>query len=187
MSTPKILDRDRWSTPPALIDGVSEFMGSRPAIDLAANASNKVSDSWVGEQELTLTRDSYTLTQPLMRGLLSVDPTGIAGIIGDGWAWLNPPYSRGNMARFTAWAAAYVEAGGTVALCSRPDMSTTWYQQNVLPHASRILAPETRVHFIPPPGLDGDGPAFAAIVTIMRAGNGRAVQPVAWRVEEWPT
>ena len=169
----KIYDRDRWATPQHVVDAVAEVLGGPPQIDLAASEHNAKADEYIAENFahlLYLDEDITPYRVDLSDGLFSLDPRVLAGQH-YGWAWLNPPYSRGNMEKFTAWAAEYVEHGGTIALCHRPDFSAGWYQKNVLPHAYMLLLPSKRIRFIPPDGVEGSSPNFAAVITVMQDGN----------------
>lgn len=165
--------RDRWATPQRVVDAVAKVLGGPPEIDLAASEQNAKAFRYVTEGFVYPVFNDECLTPcqvNLENGLFSLEPEGVAGE-SYGWAWLNPPYSRGNMERFTAWAAEYVEHGGTVALCHRPDFSTSWYQDNVLPHARMLLLPSKRIHFIPPDGIEGRSSNFAAVITVMQGGD----------------
>ena len=149
-------DRDRWSTPKSVVDAVSNLLRSRPAIDLAASPHNAVADVYFTEKHGGLLSQAPYIVYNSMRNREICN-----------WAWLNPPYSRGNMELFTEWAARYVESGGVVALCHRPDLSTKWYLENVLPYAKALLVPSKRIRFIPPDGVSESAPNFAALITIM--------------------
>jgi len=169
----KVYTRDRWATPQRVVDAVARILGEPPEIDLAASEQNTKAAGYVTESFVHIAFSDECLDPcrvNLENGLFSLDPEDVAGVF-DGWAWLNPPYSRGNMERFTAWAAEYVNHGGTVALCHRPDFSTSWYQDNVLPHAKMLLLPSKRIHFIPPDGIKGSSSNFAAVITVMRGGD----------------
>lgn len=167
----KVNTRDRWATPQRVVDAVAEFLGEQPEIDLAASERNAKAAEYITESFAYLAFSSPTpIRVELSDGLFGLDPKVLAAAV-RGWAWLNPPYSRGNMERFTAWAAEYVEHGGTVALCHRPDFSTSWYQDNVLPHARMLLFPSKRIHFIPPDGIEGSSSNFAAVITVMQGGQ----------------
>lgn len=169
----EIHDRDRWATPQHVVDAVAEVLGGPPEIDLAASDQNTKAARYVTEGFVYPVFRDEGLTPyrvNLKDGLFSLSPEETAGEH-YGWAWLNPPYSRGNMERFTSWAAEYVEHGGTIALCHRPDFSAGWYQKNVLPYAYMLLLPSKRIRFIPPDGIEGSSPSFAAVVTVMQSGN----------------
>lgn len=167
----KVNTRDRWATPQRVVDAVSWILGEPPEIDLSASECNAKAEEYITESFAYLAFSSPTpIRIELSDGLFSLDPEAMASATSS-WAWLNPPYSRGNMERFTAWASKYVEHGGTVALCHRPDFSAGWYQKNVLPHASAMLLPSKRIHFIPPDGVEGSSSNFAAVITVMQGGH----------------
>lgn len=173
----KVHARDRWATPQGVVDAVAKVLGGPPKIDLAASEHNAKARTYVTEQFAHLARRHESLALfrvELEDGLFSLDPKDVVASTYS-WAWLNPPYSRGNMERFTAWAAEYVKHGGAVALCHRPDFSTSWYQDNVLPHARMLLLPSKRIHFIPPDGIEGSSSNFAAVITVMQGGDGEQV------------
>lgn len=140
--------RDRWATPQRVVDAVAKVLGGPPEIDLAASDHNAKAAEYLTEfSHCVMVGDEgpAPFKMGLQEGLFDLSPRGMAESSA-GWAWLNPPYSRGNMERFTAWAAEYVEHGGTVALCHRPDLSTSWYQDNVLPYAKMLLLPSKRIY-----------------------------------------
>lgn len=169
----KVNARDRWATPQQVVDAVAKVLGEQPEIDLAASEHNAKARTYVTDHFAHLARRGESLALfrvELEEGLFSLDPKDVVASTYS-WAWLNPPYSRGNMERFTSWASKYVEHGGTVALCHRPDFSAGWYQDNVLPHASMLLLPSKRIRFIPPDGIGGSSSNFAAVITVMQGGD----------------
>lgn len=136
----KTTTRDLWETPGYVIDALSEIMGSRPVIDLAANAGNAKADEFIEDCD--------------GGGLLALDPSEVAGRFGqNGWAFCNPPYSRGNLPAFTAWCADYARAGGAVIMLIPHAHGTRYWQENVRPVERAWFIPSRRVKFDPPGGV----------------------------------
>lgn len=158
----EVRPKDRWMTPPDLLRKISEIMGSDPWIDLACSEENALATSWVGEHAAVILGERMDLNE----GLFSLDPREIAER-STGWAWLNPPYSRGNMPVFTDWLRRYVDAGGTAILCSMMAPTAGWYQRNVRPHAHYVIVPTRRVQFIAPEGVRSSSAMHATILTKM--------------------
>lgn len=133
--------RDSWETPWNVVDAVAAFMGRPPWMDLCASAENSKAVQWIGE--------TAAEGGPLQRW----DPEEMGRRCGpDDWFWLNPPYSRAAILSILTWAAVAAEHGATIAVLVNIDKSTRWYRA-ILPRIRCELVPQTRIQFIPPPGV----------------------------------
>ena len=85
-------------------------------------------------------------------------------------AFMNPPYSRGNIGQWTAKARREAEAGRVaVAGLIKADPSTLWWQRDVM-QASVLLFCDRRVRFIDPSlGKPTGSPTFASCIAIWDA------------------
>lgn len=121
-------DRDRWCTPPHVIEMARASMGG---IDLDV-ASNERAQGIVQAAEwysLDVGRDGLELPWA-------------------GKVWCNPPYSRGAVDAFASKALAEMERGGVSALVVLVNSSTSagWWQ--MLASAARgIVFPNKRLSF----------------------------------------
>lgn len=176
MSTlPQVTERDLWATPQAVVDAVAGVMmttmGVVPYIDLACSPDNakahyRITESvhdWRVPSDWEL--DAMTSEDEGLFGFCPMTAARLMRI--HHWAWLNPPYSRGNLPRFTAWAAAFAQYGGTVALCVPASHSDSWWRENVTPHARMILQPDRRIQFEPPPGVEPSSNSGQNAIVIM--------------------
>lgn len=152
----QIATRDRWATPSVLVDAVAhlEFGGTPPIVDLCCTDENAKAEAKITE-ELNLFRLS-----PVEMASWMKSPTC--------WAWMNPPFSRGNLPMFTRWGRAFVEAGGTLAVLTPARMSDGWFRKNIYMHAHTILIPHRRIAFEPPEGVSASSSRDNHCVTIMR-------------------
>lgn len=171
-----IFERDKWATPQSLVDAVGRiaFGGQAPTYDLCASKENTKARYFCseGEENLFDYLDIFT-----GHPYVTIPPSA--------WAWMNPPYSRGNLHRFCK--AAYEIAGNMpVAVLTPAMMSDGWYRDFLAPRAQQILVPTSRVQFIPPPGVKASGTAQNHIVTILRGGadGDPVVKFFDWRGEK---
>lgn len=171
MNTPQVTERDLWATPQAVVDAVWSVMGRAPYIDLACSPGNAKANYRITESVHDWRLPSgwdVDATYSEDRGLFGICPITAAELMDlHAWAWLNPPYSRGNLPRFTAWAASFAQAGGTVALCVPSSHSDSWWRKNVAPHARMILQPDRRIQFDPPAGVTPSSNSGQNAVVIM--------------------
>lgn len=184
-------DRDCWETPQSLVDAVAAILGGPPLVDLCASKDNAKARYYVSKGGYIMdaddTRDPRTRGS---NGLFEIPPKDIVGWVANfdefSWAWMNPPYSRGNIDKFTAWAADYARAGGNVAVLTPASFSDGWFVRNIAPMASRYLLPTKRVQFVPPKGIQGGRPNGHHVVSILQPLHchnhiGTQVQHFDWR------
>lgn len=179
----KIIPKDRWMTPPDLIRQVSEIMGSDPWIDLACSEENALAASWVGEHEAVILGDRMTLDE----GLLSLDPREIAERAA-GWAFMNPPYSRGNLPVFAKKA---IEASAYFPVFMLiPFVPCDKWWGEVLDQSTAyegVLLPRRRVNFVPPEGVKPSSQPSQHCIVVLdnRKPSGAIVSvPYMLRLEE---
>lgn len=184
---PTITARDLWATPPALVEAVTGIMGAPPIVDLTALPNNAKAGFWYAQTakdshvppdwpQVPAVDDQSLFGSECTSGLLSINPAILAATIPrSAWAWMNPPYSKGNLPAFTAWARAFAEAGGTVALCVPASQSDGWWRENVAPICRMILIPDRRVQFVAPEDIEAsgnDGQNAVAILSRARPWDG---------------
>lgn len=102
--------------------GIAQF-----AIDLAASFDNRKAPQWLAEDDNALS--------PRWKW---------ADEIGDGWGWLNPPYTN-----IGSWAEKCIETsidGGKVALLVPASVGSNWFRDSVFPFAY-VLALNGRISF----------------------------------------
>lgn len=157
-------NRDHWATPQHVVDAVSAVMGRAPIIDLCASADNAKAELWIGEYESHVPE----LDNPT-DGLLSIPPEWIVDeyLGASEWAWLQPPYSHGNMPKFTSYAADLVVLGCTVVMLSMASQSDGWWRENVAPYARMIMIPDRRIQFIPPEGVKSTQNSTQNAISVM--------------------
>lgn len=101
-------DSDEYKSPRPLFEKLDRAFG-KFTLDVAASATNHL----VAEY-LTKADDAPSLH------------------VGTHVCWMNPPYSRGNLARFMGWALAEVQRSCPLFCCLVPAYtSESWWQKNV--------------------------------------------------------
>jgi phage N-6-adenine-methyltransferase len=142
--------KDSWETPQHIFDKLDQEFHF--TLDAAANSENTKCTTFLDESVDALLVDWCKYA----RG---------------GNIWLNPPYSKGNVARFLQKAYVESEKGMGSVVCLIPvDFSTNWWHNYVM-NANAILAIKGRVKFI---GYDDEGnqiknsPTFSSCIAIFK-------------------
>lgn len=148
---------DEWQTPPGLFGELNAhpYFG-RFTLDVACTQANCLCDLGLardlGHDGLAEDWSDYSTNSERVR------------------AWMNPPYSRGNIDRWVKKAADEADTGDVmVAGLVKADPSTRWWQKYVM-QASVILFCDRRVRFIDPTtGKPAGSPTFASCIAIWDA------------------
>lgn len=118
---------DHWETEQSLFDRLNEEF--QFVVDLAASTNNRKVKKYLS---LDKKQDALKMTW----------------IQFDGWCFLNPPYSRGNLSKFMeACADQSCEFGIKIVVLVRFDPSTEWFQKYVDGVAAEIRMLKHRVKF----------------------------------------
>lgn len=101
-----------------------------------------------------------------------------------GWrAFVNPPYSRGNIGKWCEKCVMEAQRGSLVVALLPCDCSTTWWHKYVM-QAYEIRFLPRRVRFIDPAtGKPAGAPTFGSVVVIWGPGCGGA--PPRVRAWDW--
>lgn len=130
-----------WRTPRALFDKIDAVFHFD--LDVAATAENALCERYY-------TKESDALTKCWGNGGYSV-------------AWMNPPYSKGEMERWTYQAASEAPCGCTTVGLVRSDHSTEWWWRYVLRAACIVNLCPGRVKF---DGPQAGTPTFSSSLVI---------------------
>lgn len=138
-----VTDRDKWETPIELVKAFEKRSGYKVVLDLAASKENAKAERFLTEKDdfLSLSEDD------LMKLGFRVSRTCNGAI-----AWLNPPYSKGNLEAFTAQAAR-LSKYCFVAVLVPMSPSDGWWVRNIDSVLYKMYLPSKRVQFIPPEGI----------------------------------
>jgi len=120
-----------WYTPPEYIEAARDVLGQ---IDLDPASSERANAIVRATRFYDMEMDG--LAQPW-----------------HGRVWMNPPYAKGLIERFTARLSDAIESGEiteAIALVNNPT-ETRWFQ-NLLRRASALCLPLGRIHFMDPEG-----------------------------------
>jgi len=165
-------DKDLWETPQEVVDAVVKRIGMPIVLDVCATTETTKATTFFGPGSVD--KDAFSVSwEYAMRSEyiaeLNLDYHNI------GMAWMNPPYSRGNLARWTQRAKEFAQAGHFIS-CLVPHASdTTWWQENIEPQASLILLPTKRIRFLRPDGTPGDSPPGPSAICLLTPWGGPAV------------
>jgi site-specific DNA-methyltransferase (adenine-specific) len=85
--------------------------------------------------------------------------------------WMNPPYSRNNIAMFCKKALEESQKGCTVVGLIKLDTSTMWFQNYIMDKAHEVRFCKKRISFIDPDtGKKGGSPPFASAIIVWKPG-----------------
>ena len=115
-------DRDEWRTPPEVFALAERLVGRSFDLDAAADKANALCRWWCGPTQIGD-------LEHLKDGLLAE------------WryherVWCNPPFSRGNLPRWTL-KAVHEAIGGCTSCLLLPFTGDDWFCQNVVGRAQR--------------------------------------------------
>lgn len=130
-------DSDERYTPPWLVAVIREFFGS-PFGDVATAPSNPVGAEYF-RTERGLERPWYPRT------------------------WCNPPYSRGEVLKWSAKAIAEATVGMEILFLTQADVSTGWFRL-LRENADAVCFLHRRVGFLMPDGTPMKGAKFGSAV-----------------------
>ena len=155
------MSNDEWQTPPALFAALNtEPVYGRFNLDVACTEANCLCERGLardlGYDGLQESWSDYAANGERVR------------------AWMNPPYSRGNIGQWTA-KARQEAATGRVAVAGliKVDPSTLWWERDVM-QASVLLFCDRRVRFVDPTtGKPAGAPTFASCIAIWDAHIGQ--------------
>ncbi len=122
-----------YATPQIFIDAVKHRLGITSFVfDFAADATNAKAARWWGEETNSL----------------GMNAEEWAYEIGDGWGWLNPPFSRiGPWAKRCSEVAA--DTNGKIAFLVPAAVGSNWYRDYVHKAHARVLFLNGRIPFMP--------------------------------------
>lgn len=161
---------DERQTPRWLFEACARSWGPF-VIDCAATKENALCDQWFGPGS-GLREDA--LSGPIILRVVTFKPYPPQGYPVGMRAWLNPPYSRGNIGKFMAWARDQAIDGWTVCCLVPFDPSVKWWRENIgdpaRPHpwVGEVVAVEGRVRFPHPSKERTGGANFPSAVVVMR-------------------
>lgn len=101
-------DRDRWSTPQSLVNGVARKLGISFSLDAAAEGHNKKCPLYIGPNLNTLSVDWSDFMQ--LMGCAS------------NWAWCNPPFSQ-----MSSFSSHILSQKCNVAMITNASTDTAWW------------------------------------------------------------
>ena len=131
-------DKNDWQTPPALIPVVEKAIGRAFDLDLCATPGTEKAPAYFAPPG---TRSPWPMGCVGVNGLSATLP-------GEGLTvWCNPPYGRGQIARWTRRCQVRAWNGHLVVGLLPFDPSTEWWHADVM-KADRILAPQRRLRFL---------------------------------------
>jgi len=128
----KPVDKDSWGTQDALWETLNEEFNF--TLDAAASHVNHKCASYFTKDDNSLDKNWYNFSESI---------------------WLNPPYSRGNIAPFMAKVVEESLKGATIVTLTRFDPSASWFQQYVHNKADEVRMLKHRPRFI---GADASYP-----------------------------
>lgn len=132
---------DLWETPTKLFTQLNQEFNF--TLDLAANSSNYFTTGYLSD---SLNKDWHTL---------------------EGWLWLNPPYSRGNINNFMQKVSNEHLKGANIVTLTRLDPSTDWFKHYVDGVAKEVRMLGYRPKFTHPNhSQSGKGYNFPCAVSI---------------------
>lgn len=150
--------KDDWETPQDLFDKLNDEFGF--SLDVAATEENSKCEMYSNKFTNALTHDwfFYDERDDYYFGINS--------------AWMNPPYSRGNIEKFCQKAYEESQKGCVVVGLLPGDSSTKWFHKYVM-KAHEIRFCTKRVQFIDPDtGKHGkNGPTFGSIIVVWKPGD----------------
>lgn len=154
------MNSDEWQTPKDLFDALNrEF---RFDLDPACNSKNRLCPVGFCSDE---------------------GESGLWGEWGRRRAFVNPPYSRGNLDRWCLKCVDSADLGATVVALIPCDCSTHWWQKYVM-QAYEIRFLPRRVRFTnPETGKPIGTPTFGSVIAVWGPGCGGA--PPRVRVWDW--
>lgn len=121
--------RQDWGTPPALLDAIRKELRINFTVDLAASPTNAIVPQFVTEEQDSLS-----------------DNVDWTPLIGDGWGWLNPPYSH--IAPWVEAAANYGTWGTSrIAVLVPASVGSDWWYRYVDDQA-KVLFLRPRLTFV---------------------------------------
>ena len=140
-------EADLWRTPPEVFALAKSFISPGEfVIDVAATQSNSLCESYIDERT-----DGLKVEWSLL-----------------GWAFCNPPYSRGNLPRWTL-KSVHEALAGRQSVLLLPFTGEEWFCEHVVGRA-QIVVLRPRVAFLRPDGSVGGSPRTASCLAIYRAG-----------------
>lgn len=148
--TPDVtIEKDEWRTPPELFAGLDfEF---RFTLDVAATEENALCPRY-------LTAEENALIQSWKEERVFV----------------NPPYRRGELARWTrkamleACTGPILERATVVALLPATRTEQAWWHDYVLKPRAEIRWLRGRLHYLLPDGSRGSAASFPSVIVIWR-------------------
>lgn len=153
-------DRDSWRTPPEVFELAKRLIASPFLLDAAADGDNSLCESFMQIADDGAAHDTEWLD--------------------GGWTFCNPPYSSGNLPRWTL-KAVHEAIAGRQSVLLLPFQGEAWFAHNVVGRAEIVLL-EPRVAFLRPDGTVGESPRSSSFLAIYRAG---AKFEGPMRVERW--
>lgn len=157
-STTPEADRDRWRTPPYLLEFAAARFGAFD-VDLAADASNAIADRYFDLERSALERDWWADDAAPTHG------------------WLNPPHSK-----ITPWADKACEEqrlGFSTTLLLPSYTSEAWFTR-LIEHAAEVIFIAGRISFLRPDGEPADQNRFGSALIHLRGGEPWAPPRVIW-------
>ena len=148
------MSNDEWQTPPELFAALDDEPAfGRFTLDVACTEANCLCERGLahdlGYDGLRESWSDYAVNGERVR------------------AFMNPPYSRGNIGQWTRKARQEAATGDvSVAGLIKVDPSTLWWQRDVM-QASVLLFCDRRVRFInPSTGKPAGSPTFGSCIAI---------------------
>ena len=157
------MTNDNWQTPKELFDKLNnEFVFD---LDVAATSENKLCTTYC--------IDGLTTDWSGLQSYFTYYPV----------CWMNPPYSRNNIAMFCKKAYEESQKGCIVVGLIKLDTSTTWFQNYIMNKAHEVRFCKKRVSFIDPnTGKKGGSPPFASAIVVWKP---EAVTETKFSMYEW--
>ena len=159
-------DKDLWETPQEVVDAVVDRIGMPVVLDVCSTRSSTKARTWFGPGGVREDAMSQDWAEWM---------TLITGETGPGIAWMNPPYSRGNLSRWTSEAMRLANNRHMIACLVPHAPDTTWWQEYIDPQASLIMMPTRRIRFLRPDGTPGDSPPGPSAICLLTPWGGPAV------------
>lgn len=165
-------DKDLWETPWEVVGAVKKRVGMPVVLDVCATAETAKAVPFFGPGGIC--QDAFDVSWGRIMDEEYVSGVQL-GYAGTGMAWMNPPYSRGNLNRWTRRAKEFAQSGYFIACLVPHAPDTTWWQENIEPQASLILMPTKRIRFLRPDGTPGDSPPGPSAICLLTPWGGPTV------------
>jgi len=147
------MTKDNWQTPKELFNKLNDEFHFQ--VDVCASEDNTLCDNYFDEEKNAIVTDWYQIPA------LTPYPKNIM--------WMNPPYSRNNIAMFCKKAYEESQKGCIVVGLIKLDTSTTWFQNYIMNKAHEVRFCKKRISFIDPnTGKKGGSPPFASAIIVWK-------------------